>query len=195
MSEFLTFEDFLNEKKSPYKPETLEKYKKKWEKGEEIPFGIEASLKAQGLIPRADGKKRVSPEYQKDNVLKKAISSKTEEPVTHAEKVEQRIHKEEEERKKPKKDKILKNRLEFSKKKKHGSPDDKHLEGNKGKVEKPYDPKIDKPHKKGFAKKITKTYNPKAMESTVPTFDELFDQIPTIPTFDEFKKEIGDENL
>jgi hypothetical protein len=33
------------------------------------------------------------------------------------------------------------------------------------------------------------------MESTVPTFDELFDQIPTIPTFDEFKKEIGDENL
>jgi len=65
MSKLRNFSEFLSEKKSPYKKATLLKYKRKWEAGEEIPFGVETSLKAQGMIPRADGEKRVSDEYKK----------------------------------------------------------------------------------------------------------------------------------
>jgi hypothetical protein len=74
MSKLRNFSDFLEEKKSPYKKATLMKYKRKWEAGEKIPFGIESSLKAQGMIPRADGEIRVSDEYQES--LKDAIVGK-----------------------------------------------------------------------------------------------------------------------
>jgi hypothetical protein len=40
------------------------KYLKKWRKGESIGFTIRSSLKAKGLIPRANGKKRISPKYR-----------------------------------------------------------------------------------------------------------------------------------
>jgi hypothetical protein len=63
MTKIKGYTEFISEKKSPYKKATLLKYKRKWEAGEEIPFGIEASLKAQGMIPRADGETRTSPEY------------------------------------------------------------------------------------------------------------------------------------
>lgn len=66
-----SFSDYISEKKkSPYSKATLLKYKRKFEKGEDIPFGIESSLKAQGLIPRADGQYRVSDEYKTGGVLK-----------------------------------------------------------------------------------------------------------------------------
>lgn len=84
MSDLISFGDFLSEKKSPYKPETLARYKKKFEKGEKIPFGIEASLKAQGMIPRADGTYKVSDEYKDKakggviQTLKKLIKPKSE---------------------------------------------------------------------------------------------------------------------
>jgi hypothetical protein len=74
MAKLRNFSDFLDEKKSPYKKATLMKYKRKWEDGEKIPFGIESSLKAQGLIPRADGEVRVSDEYK--DTLKDAIIGK-----------------------------------------------------------------------------------------------------------------------
>ena len=40
------------------------KYLKKWKKGKSIGFTMKASLKAKGLIPRANGKKRVSNKYR-----------------------------------------------------------------------------------------------------------------------------------
>ena len=56
------------EKESPYDEETLLKYKKEYEEGKEIPFGVRTSLIAQGMIPReggADkGKKVKSDEYK-----------------------------------------------------------------------------------------------------------------------------------
>jgi hypothetical protein len=45
----------VSEKKSPYKEETLQKYKKEYEEGKEIPFGVKTSLIAQGLIPHEGG--------------------------------------------------------------------------------------------------------------------------------------------
>ena len=41
------------------------KYLKKWKKGESIGFTMRSSLKAKGLIPRANGTKRVSAKYSK----------------------------------------------------------------------------------------------------------------------------------
>ena len=62
----------MNEKKSPYKLKTLLKYKEAFEKGDDIPFGVESSLIAQGMIPRKggedEGKKVVSPEYKNESV-------------------------------------------------------------------------------------------------------------------------------
>lgn len=62
------FEIFVNEKKSPYSKETLDKYKKDYERGKDIPFGVKTSLIAQGMIPREGGpdkgKKVKSPEYK-----------------------------------------------------------------------------------------------------------------------------------
>lgn len=40
------------------------KYLKKWKRGESIGFTMRSSLKAKGLIPRANGKYKVSPKYQ-----------------------------------------------------------------------------------------------------------------------------------
>ena len=57
----------VNEKESPYDKETLQKYKKEYEDGKDIPFGVKTSLIAQGLIPREGGpdkgKAVKSPEY------------------------------------------------------------------------------------------------------------------------------------
>jgi len=62
------FEFFLREKESPYDKETLDKYKKEYETGKDIPFGVKTSLIAQGMIPREGGedkgKKVKSPEYK-----------------------------------------------------------------------------------------------------------------------------------
>jgi hypothetical protein len=52
---FQTFEEFVNEKESPYKEETLQKYKAEYEAGKEIPFGVKTSLIAQGMIPHEGG--------------------------------------------------------------------------------------------------------------------------------------------
>jgi serine/threonine protein kinase len=41
------------------------KYLKRWKRGESIGFTMRSSLKAKGLIPRANGKKRVSAKYRK----------------------------------------------------------------------------------------------------------------------------------
>lgn len=49
------FSEFIEEKESPYKKETLKKYKEKYEKGEEIPFGVKTSMIAQGIIPHEGG--------------------------------------------------------------------------------------------------------------------------------------------
>lgn len=73
MRKLRNFTEFLDEKKSPYKKATLLKYKRKWEDGEEIPFGIENSLKAQGMIPRADGEKRISDDYKEQSPEKKKV--------------------------------------------------------------------------------------------------------------------------
>lgn len=40
------------------------KYLRKWKQGKSIGFTMLASLKAKGLIPRASGKKVVSPKYK-----------------------------------------------------------------------------------------------------------------------------------
>jgi hypothetical protein len=40
------------------------KYLRKYKRGESIGFTMKASLKAKGLIPRANGRKLVSPKYQ-----------------------------------------------------------------------------------------------------------------------------------
>ena len=62
------FEEWLSEKESPYDKETLLKYKKDYEDGKDIPFGIKTSLIAQGMIPREGGpdkgKKVKSEEYR-----------------------------------------------------------------------------------------------------------------------------------
>ena len=75
MENILTLEQYrdalnaslLNEKKSPYSRETLLMYKKEYETGKEIPFGVKSSLIAQGMIAREggedEGKKVKSPEY------------------------------------------------------------------------------------------------------------------------------------
>jgi hypothetical protein len=41
------------------------KYLRKWKQGKSIGFTIRSSLKAKGLIPRANGTKKVSPKYRK----------------------------------------------------------------------------------------------------------------------------------
>jgi serine/threonine protein kinase len=41
------------------------KYLKKWKQGKSIGFTMRSSLKAKGLIPRANGTKKVSPKYRK----------------------------------------------------------------------------------------------------------------------------------
>jgi hypothetical protein len=40
------------------------KYLRKWKRGESIGFTMTSSLKAKGLIPRANGKKKVSAKYK-----------------------------------------------------------------------------------------------------------------------------------
>jgi hypothetical protein len=48
-----------------YKPTKRNlKYLKKWQRGESIGFTIRSSLKAKGLIPRANGAYKVSPKYR-----------------------------------------------------------------------------------------------------------------------------------
>ena len=48
-----------------YKPTKRNlKYLRKWKKGESIGFTMRSSLKAKGLIPRANGTKRVSAKYR-----------------------------------------------------------------------------------------------------------------------------------
>jgi hypothetical protein len=63
-----SFRMYIDEKKSPYDKETLDKYKKEHEAGKDIPFGVKTSLIAQGMIPREGGpdkgKKVKSPEYK-----------------------------------------------------------------------------------------------------------------------------------
>lgn len=41
-------------------------YLKLWKKGKSIGFSMTSSLKAKGLIPRANGKKRISIKYRKN---------------------------------------------------------------------------------------------------------------------------------
>lgn len=76
MSRILDFEGFLNEKKSPYDKDTLKVNLQRWKKGKKIAFGIENTLKAQGLIPRANGKIEVSDEYKDDNSILAALKPK-----------------------------------------------------------------------------------------------------------------------
>ena len=71
------FSEFLEEKKSPYKKATLLRFKKKWDRGEEIPFGIENSLKAQGMIPRANGEIKVSGDYANNSLIDMKPKAKT----------------------------------------------------------------------------------------------------------------------
>jgi hypothetical protein len=40
------------------------KYLKMWKEGKSIGFTMRSSLKAKGLIPRANGTKKVSPKYR-----------------------------------------------------------------------------------------------------------------------------------
>ena len=48
-----------------YKPTTKDLIAlRKWKKGESIGFTMRSSLKAKGLIPRANGTKRVSNKYK-----------------------------------------------------------------------------------------------------------------------------------
>jgi hypothetical protein len=64
------FDQFITEKKkSPFKKSTLKKYVEKFEDGEDVPVMIQNTLKAQGLIPRANGKIEVSDEYKEDTIL------------------------------------------------------------------------------------------------------------------------------
>jgi hypothetical protein len=41
------------------------KYLRKWKRGESIGFTMRSSLKAKGLIPRSNGKKRISKKYRR----------------------------------------------------------------------------------------------------------------------------------
>ena len=110
MNKLISYDDFLNEKKSPYKKETLLKYKKEFEAGEEIPVGIENSLKAQGLIPRADGEIRVSPGYEKSSFFRVEPKKKVEgeELQRPKEKEKENIVKPEKKKKIRKKEKLVK---------------------------------------------------------------------------------------
>lgn len=48
-----------------YKPTKRDKlYLAKWKRGESIGFTMRSSLKAKGLIPRANGTRRVSKKYR-----------------------------------------------------------------------------------------------------------------------------------
>lgn len=93
MAKLRSFLEFVGEKKSPYRKQTLLKYLRKWKDGEKIPVGIETSLKAQGMIPRADGEIRVSDEYKDtgDRIAdmvkpkKKAIKESLQETLEDAE--------------------------------------------------------------------------------------------------------------
>ncbi len=74
MKHIKSIEEFiqpLEEKKSPYKRETLLKYKKKYENGEKIPFGVKSSLIAQGMIAHEGGihkgKKKKTELYEMEN--------------------------------------------------------------------------------------------------------------------------------
>jgi len=70
MKHLNNFDQFITEKKkSPFKKATLKKYVKKFEDGEEVPMMIQNSLKAQGLIPRANGEIEVSDEYKEDSIF------------------------------------------------------------------------------------------------------------------------------
>jgi len=70
MKHLNNFDQFITEKKkSPFKKATLKKYVKKFEDGEEVPMMIQNSLKAQGLIPRANGEIEVSDEYKEDCIF------------------------------------------------------------------------------------------------------------------------------
>lgn len=70
MKNIQSFEEFLAEKKkSPFKKATLIKYKNKFDDGEEIPVMIKNTLKAQGMIPRANGEIEVSDDYKEDSIL------------------------------------------------------------------------------------------------------------------------------
>jgi len=52
-------------KRSNYKPTSKNlKYLAKWKRGESIGFTMRSSLKAKGLIPRANGTRRVSNKYK-----------------------------------------------------------------------------------------------------------------------------------
>ena len=62
----------LHEKKSPFKKETLLKYRTKYNKGQHIPFAVKNSLIGQGMIPHEGGpdkgrKKRT--EYYKESKI------------------------------------------------------------------------------------------------------------------------------
>lgn len=46
------------------------KYLAKWKRGESIGFTMRSSLKAKGLIPRANGTYRVSKKYQTRKIQK-----------------------------------------------------------------------------------------------------------------------------
>ena len=53
-----------NKSKSKYNPTKKNKaYLAKWRRGNSIGFSVRSSLKAKGLIPRANGTKRVSEKY------------------------------------------------------------------------------------------------------------------------------------
>ena len=53
------------------------KYLKNWKKGKSIGFTMRSSLKAKGLIPRANGKKYKSEKYKSENKkIKTKIKSK-----------------------------------------------------------------------------------------------------------------------
>ena len=151
---FLSFDDlFEKAKELPYKEETLAKYKKKWEDGESIPFGIKGTLKAIGEIPRSDGSYKVSKEYEtpyriskteqknsskpkrskkEKGFIEKYVAPKTKRPDTHAERVEKRIHREEKKKLKNAEhpERILKH-PDFKHK---GNPVDKDFEGNMKKL-------------------------------------------------------------
>jgi hypothetical protein len=52
-------------KKGGYRPTKRDlKYLKMWKQGKSIGFTMRSSLKAKGLIPRANGTKKVSPKYR-----------------------------------------------------------------------------------------------------------------------------------
>lgn len=178
------FSEFISEKKSPYKPATLKKYKKKWENGDKIPFGVEASLKAQGMIPRADGSYKVSPEYKKEK--KSVLAPETPAPKSHADKVEQRIHKEEKERlNKGKKDVLIDKHPES--KSVHKNPDDKGFEGN---IKKSKDPKTMKSFKK-HRKKVVKSYDEKPVhQSDLKPSKSIKRVTENFKSFDDFNEVI-----